>query len=113
MRKMAAAQSGMYTSFLCALAFVSFWEHENIAGMIFILLGVTILGLGLGQLMNSPCPVTGLPPDSDSPPPPPPHDPLPTQELPDLDERESPFIRDLLSRPAWGETIELRRRDII
>ncbi len=111
MKKMAAAQSGMYTSFLCALAFVSFWEHDNIAGMIFVLLGVTILGLGLGQLMNSPCPV--LPPDGDNPPPPPP-DPGPTLGLaPNIDERESPFIRDLLSRPAWGETIELRRHDII
>ncbi len=98
MRRIAAAQSGMYTSFLCALAFVSFWEHENIAGMIFVLLGVTVLGLGLGQLMNSPCPV--LPPDGGDAPPPPP-DPGPDLD-PNVGERESPFIRDLLSRPAWG-----------
>lgn len=63
---------------MCAIAFAAFWNRENMAGMVLVLASFVVLGLGFGRMMNSPCPVSAPPPDTDAV-------PLPPDSPPQLD----------------------------
>ncbi len=53
-------RSAAYSSCLCLLSFVSFWNRIQVAGISLIILAIVIAGLGFGHMMNSPCPLSDL-----------------------------------------------------